>query len=135
MNILLDTHILLWAIKGSNKLPEKEKSIILNNNNSMYFSVISLWEIEIKRLKNPTSLPFTAKKIYDYSLRSGYQLLELTDKNIYHLAELYRPENTPPHKDPFDRMLICQAISENMKFLTHDSLIKDYDCPNIIFAP
>ena len=134
MDILFDTHILLWALAGSEKLPEKARRIISDNDNSIYFSVISLWEIEIKRLKNPVSLPFTAQKICDYSIRSGYKLLELNDRSIYHLSELRRPEKEPSHKDPFDKMLLCQAISENMKFLTHDSLIKGYDCNNIIFV-
>lgn len=134
MKILLDTHIIIWALMDSPKLPQRAKELILRADSEIYCSVISLWEIEIKRFTRPDKIPFTAKMVSDYCKKSGYKLIKLKENSIYKLEELTRPESEPPHKDPFDRMLICQAISENMSLLTHDSLIKGYDSGNILFV-
>lgn len=134
MKILLDTHIIIWTLMDSPKLPQRAKELILRADSEIYFSVISLWEIEIKRFTRPDKMPFTAKMVSDYCKKSGYKLIKLKENSIYKLEELTRPESEPPHKDPFDRMLICQAISENMSLLTNDSLIKGYDSDNILFV-
>lgn len=133
MKILLDTHMIIWALTNSSKLPQKAKELILQPENDIYFSVISLWEIEIKRLAKADSLPITAQETSDYCKQAGFQLISLQESSIYRLQELFRPENEKTHKDPFDRMLICQAVSYDMKFLTHDSLIKGYVFENILF--
>lgn len=134
MKILLDTHMVIWALINSPKLPQKAKGLLLQPENDIYFSVISLWEIEIKRLIKTDSLPITAQEISDYCKQAGFQLISLQENSIYKLQDLFRPETEPAHKDPFDRILICQAISNNMKFLTHDSLIKGYNSENILFV-
>lgn len=134
MKILLDTHILIWALNGSPKLPQKAAEIILDPKNQIYISVVSLWEIEMKRLTKPEQLPITAKLIADFSGQAGFKTLPLKEDCIFQLENLSRPETEPPHKDPFDRMLICQAITEDMIFLTHDSLIKGYSAYNIKFV-
>ncbi len=134
MKILLDTHMIIWALTNSLKLPQKAKELLLQSENDIYFSVISLWEIEIKRLIKKDSLPITAQEISDYCKQAGFQLISLQENSIYKLQELFRPETEIPHKDSFDRMLICQAISNDMKLLTHDSLIKGYTSRNILFV-
>lgn len=134
MKILLDTHMIIWVLTDSPKLPPKAKELLLNDDNEIYCSVISLWEIEIKRLSKPDKIPFTAQEISYYCKKSGYKLIQLKEESIYKLSELTRSETEPVHKDPFDRMLMCQAISENMNLLTHDSLIKGYNVSNILFV-
>ena len=134
MKILLDTHMIIWVLTDSPRLPQKARELILQSDNEIYISVISLWEIEIKRLSKPDKIPFTAKIISDYCKDSGYKLIQLRENSIYRLSELSRTENEPVHKDPFDRMLICQAMSENMSLLTHDSLIKGYNNINILYV-
>lgn len=134
MKILLDTHIIIWLFNDSPKLSQKAKELVLRADNEIYYSVISLWEIKIKRLARPDKMPLTVKKISDYCKRSGYKLINLKDESIYKLGNLSRPKSEPPHKDPFDKMLICQAESENMSLLTHDSLIKGYTSSNILFV-
>lgn len=134
MKILLDTHMIIWALTDSPKLPQKARELILQSQNDIFFSIISLWEIEIKRLLKPESLPITAQEISDYCKQSGFRLITLNENSIYNLQNLSRPDTEPVHKDPFDRMLICQAISEDMQFLTHDSLIKGYSSKNIMFV-
>lgn len=134
MRILLDTHMMIWVLTDSPKLPKKARELLLDNDNEIYCSIISLWEIEIKRISRPDKMPFTAQIISDYCKNSGYKIIQLKEESIYKLSELTRPEAEPPHKDPFDRMLVCQAMSENMNLLTHDSLIKGYDISNILFV-
>lgn len=131
-NILLDTHILLWALEDSPKLPKKAKKVILNENNSIYVSVLSLWEIEIKCEKRPDIFPLSAEEIAEYCKQAGYETIPLKDKCIYKLHELKQNDQTA-HKDPFDRMLICQAEAENMKLLTHDGKIKNYISDSIMY--
>lgn len=134
MNIMLDTHILLWALSDSSRLPQKARDLIEDNKNEIFYSVVSLWEIEIKRNIHPDSFAFSAETVADICDDAGYRMIELGETSVFCLSSLSRPETEPPHKDPFDRMLVCQAISENMMFLTHDSLIKGYNSDNIIFV-
>lgn len=132
MNILLDTHILLWALSNDDRLPKKARELIENTENRIYYSLISLWEVELKRLAHPDAMPVSAKELSEYCGQSGYQKLSVKEKHIFALASLKRKGSALPHKDPFDRMLICQASVENMVFMTHDSMIPGYDDPCIL---
>lgn len=134
MKILLDTHIIIWLFEDSPKLPQRARELVLQAGNEIYYSTLSLWEIEVKRLARPDKMPLTAREVSDFCKRSGYRLLNLKEDSIYRLGELSRPESEPPHKDPFDKMLICQAVSENMCLLTHDALINGYTSGNILFV-
>ena len=108
MKVLLDTHILLWALSNDRRLPERAKRLIEDAENDIFYSIASLWEIEIKHLAHPDAMSVSSKEI------------------------LKRDEGVPPHKAPFDRMLICQALAENMMFVTHDALIPGYNVPGIL---
>lgn len=130
MNILLDTHIMLWAMTDDEQLSARAREIIENKDNEIFFSVISLGEIQIKHILHPEEMQ-NAKIVYRYCKESGYNMVTLTEKSIAILPDLKRSDNAPRHKDPFDKMLICQAVSEDMLFLTHDSLIADYSVPII----
>ena len=132
MNILLDTHIILWALLEDSKLPLKAKELIENDQSNIFYSIISLWEIEIKHVAHPNQLKLSANEVDEYCKESGFIMLPLKPPSIHLLSTLKRPDNAPNHKDPFDRMLICQSLSENMSFITHDRLIGDYNLPNII---
>ena len=132
MKILLDTHILLWAISNDERLSEKARKLIENVDNEIFYSIISLWEVELKRIAHPDVMPVSAQQVADYCQQSGFQSLMLKEKHIYTLTGLKREETAPPHKDPFDRILICQASTENMMFVTHDSLMLGYNEPCIL---
>lgn len=132
MRVLLDTHILLWALADDERLPEKARRVIEDGENEVYFSVISLWEIELKHLAHSEAFPITAKDVSEYCEQAGYSLLRLRKEHIYGLSSLSRSEDIPRHKDPFDRVLICQASGEDMMFVTHDGLIAQYDDPHIL---
>lgn len=132
MKILLDTHILLWALADDDKLPDKAKKLIENEDNELFYSIISLWEIELKRLAHPDKMKGNSKIVADFCKIGGVEQLDMKNEHIYNLENLKRDENLPPHKDPFDRLLICQAATENMMLVTHDSLIGGYNEPCIM---
>ncbi len=71
MKILLDTHILLWAISNDVKLPEKARKLIENDENEIYYSIVSLWEVELKRLAHPDAMPVSAEELAEYCDQSG----------------------------------------------------------------
>ncbi len=127
MNLLLDTHILIWALNDDPQLSEKAKEMILEPGNAVYYSVMSIWEISIKHSTHPEDLEFSGKELSEFCQDAGFLPLELRDKHVYALETINRPENAPRHNDPFDRMLVAQAKAENMSFLTHDSLIPYYE--------
>ena len=122
MKVLLDTHALLWLIADDYRLSETARQTFLNTENKLFFSAASLWEICIK-----TSLG----KI---SLKNGWfqTIQEEMDTNIIqwlpiemtHCAEV--AEMPFHHRDPFDRMLIAQAIVEEMQIMSRDSRLSDY---------
>lgn len=134
MKLLLDTHILLWTLSESNLLPVKARKLIENTENEIFYSVVSLFEIELKRLSHPKSFSFHTKDIVRYCADSGFTELDIKNHHIFALENLEREESAPPHKDPFDRLLICQASTENMLFLTHDRLLPSYIEPCIVFV-
>ena len=132
MRILLDTHIILWALTNDYRLSQKARDIIEAADNEIYYSVISLWEIELKRLLHKREMPLTGTAVSSYCRDAGYIELGLLDAHIFALENLHRQEIAQPHKDPFDKILLCQAKEEKMRFLTHDKLLLDYDVPDII---
>ena len=131
MKILLDTHILLWTLADDPKLPIKARKMIENPDNGVFYSIVSPWEVEIKRNAHPKEMPIGAQELIQFCIESGFQRLPVREEHIYYLHKLHRAEGTPPHHDPFDRIMVCQCIAENLVFLTHDSLIAGYDEPCI----
>lgn len=132
MRILLDTHIMLWALTGDPHLPDKARRLIEDSRNEICYSILSLWEIELKHSIHPDQMPVTAQDVEEYCRQSGYQQVLLRGQHIYRLPGLMREPRAVPHKDPFDRMLICQAAVEDMLLITHDKRIAEYLDPCII---
>ena len=127
MNLLLDTHILIWALNEDERLPQKAKELILDESNVIYYSVVSIWEIAIKHASHPENVAFTGKELAQYCREAGYLPVEMRDKHVCSLETIQRAEGAPVHNDPFDRMLIAQAKAENMSFVTHDFLLSYYE--------
>lgn len=134
MRVLLDTHIILWSLANDSKLSQKARNIIEDDENEIYYSVVSIWETELKHLMHKVEMPLNGMEAASYCREAGYLELGLSDAHIFTLAELRRKENASPHKDPFDKILLCQAKQEKMQFLTHDKLLLAYDMPNIVFV-
>ena len=127
MNLLLDTHIALWAICDDPKLPDKAKSLITDPDNNIYFSSVSVWEILLKNSSPNNNLKLTPTEFIEYCEESGYYLLNMTAKHVIECSKLTTSEaEEHGHKDPFDRLLLAQAKAENYSFLSHDSKLQYY---------
>ena len=126
MNLLLDTHIAIWALNDDPVLTERARELILNPDNTLYYSTVSVWEVLLKHSRRPENIPFDEKDFSDGCKAAGFLPLGLADKHVLAVNTLSRPDNIKEHNDPFDRLLLAQAKVENMFFLTHDELIPGY---------
>lgn len=126
MRILLDTHMILWSLSNDPKLTAKARDMIMNGENELFYSVASMWEVTIKHLAHPDRMRISGSKLVEGCDRLGIQSLVITQNHVKMLETLKRPETAPDHNDPFDKILIAQAKTENLIFLTHDSLIPYY---------
>lgn len=121
MNLLLDTHIALWAITDSQKLPSKARELIAAPRNTVWVSTASLWEITIKHSLGRGDMPISGYEALRYFQQSGYHLLTVEPEHAIAVGDL--PHH---HGDPFDRLLVAQARIEPMRLLTHDTQVARY---------
>lgn len=122
MKILLDTCTFLWLIKGSKELSPKAVEVFEDPKNEVYLSSVSAWEINVKYSLGRLSLPVSPDRfIPKERKRHLITSLELSEQDTLHLCRL-----PAPHKDPFDRMLVCQAIECSLTILTPDPLVTQY---------
>jgi len=123
MRLLLDTHVFLWFITGDSRLPEPFKEAILDTENEVLLSVASFWEIVVKNQLGKLPLP-ESPGTYIPKERELHQILSLPilESDFVQLSSL-----PLIHRDPFDRILICQAIANEMTIATVDPIIKSYD--------
>ena len=126
MKLLLDTHIALWAISDSKRLSGDIRTLLENEDNAVYYSVASVWEVAIKRKIHPDQMPMDEEVFVSLCEESGLERLDIRLPHIFALKGLTRQEAAPRHNDPFDRILIAQAKTEEMTMITHDSLLAGY---------
>lgn len=119
MKILIDTHILLWALSDPDKLRAKEREELERASNIIYVSAMSIAEIEIKKSIEKISLDFDLLEAVE---ASGFTWLDFSAYDAITLGQL--PLH---HKDPFDRMLISQAKNNKLKIMSHDGKFKLYN--------
>ena len=131
MKYLLDTHILIWALDDPEKISDKAKKIIDDEDNKIYYSILSVVEVELKRTTRRNKIFFSGEDILKYCDEAGFIQVPLKVEHILELKNLTRSENFPPHKDPFDKLMLAQSIIEDMIFITHDKRIAEYDTGNI----
>lgn len=124
MKLLLDTHLLLWAAGEPEKLSLTAKSLIEDPTNELLFSAVSLWEISIKRGLGRADFLVDARVLRRGLMDNGYQELAIMSAHAVSIDSL-----PPLHKDPFDRLLIAQAMVEGITLLTCDSLVAQYPGP------
>lgn len=128
MNLLLDTHIALWAISDNPKLSDKAKELIMDPDNTIYFSAVSTWEVMMKYDAPNSNLSLSASDFISYCEEAGYFQLNMTNKHVVAASDLdITLAEEHGHKDPFDRLLLAQAKAENYSFLTHDSKFDYYN--------
>ena len=123
-----DTHIALWAITDDPALPLEAKSLILDPGNIVFVSAANLWEITIKHAIKPKLMPISGSRALLLFRGSGYWFLDISPWHATKVEEL-----PPFHQDPFDRMLVAQAISEPLVLLTHDRQVARYGESIILF--
>jgi PIN domain nuclease of toxin-antitoxin system len=119
MNLLLDTHILIWALENNPQLSEVAKKAIINSKNVVFVSAASIWEISIKKAMGKLEVP---DNLHEEIQQHRFTLLDIN----YDHAEL-AGKLPYIHKDPFDRMLIAQTKIEKLTLVTKDKQISQYD--------
>jgi len=124
MKLLLDTQLLLWAAGTPQRLSRQARPLLEDPANELLFSPVSLWEIAIKRGLGRTDFQVDARVLRRGLLDNGYVELPLTGEHAVAI------EGLPPlHKDPFDRILVAQAMVEGVVLLTADTMVAQYPGP------
>ncbi len=126
MRLLLDTHVLIWAAAGSPRLPAKAGELIDNMANEVFFSVASLWEVAIKSARGREDFDVDAAELRAALLANAYAELPIRGEHALHVAQLPRL-----HRDPFDRLLVAQALCEGLTLVSGDALVASYS-PTIL---
>ena len=118
MNLLLDTHILLWWLDDHASLPVNAREAIADTDNLIILSAAVIWEIRIKQGIGKLKI---APNFYNVIKEQGFEMLAITSDHAYAVGDL--PKH---HRDPFDRMLIAQAKLLDVPMLTTDPVFRDY---------
>ena len=121
MNLLLDTHIVLWSSAAKDRLPKGAASILADGEHTLWVSAVTFWEVAIKRSLNKPDFRIDVAPLRAGLLRNGYFELPIDGTHALELSKL-----PMYHTDPFDRLLLAQAIAEGMILLTSDRALADY---------
>jgi PIN domain nuclease of toxin-antitoxin system len=124
MRLLLDTHVLLWAAGQPERLSTSARALIGDPQNELLFSPANLWEVVIKRELGREDFQVDARLLRRRLLANGYDELAITSEHVLAIGIL-----PPIHKDPFDRLLVAQAIAEGIALLTADPIVAQYPAP------
>lgn len=122
--LLLDTHLLLWAALFPDRLPKNASRLMKDADNTLYFSTASIWEMSIKLTRARKDLEIDIRQWRAGMLDNGYQELEITSAHAMSVRDL--PDI---HKDPFDRLLLSQAMREDLTLVTADEILATYPGP------
>lgn len=128
MHVLLDTHLLIWVSYMPERLPDGVRRIVLDPAQEPRFSVASIWEIAIKLAQNRKDFDFDPNALRKGLLEADYTELPVLGEHALAVATL-----PLIHKDPFDRMLVAQAIVEGIELLTVDEQLARYPGPIRVF--
>lgn len=124
MKVLLDTHLLLWAAGNPDRIPAPARAILENPDNELVFSAASLWEVAIKSALGRSDFRADPHLLRRGLLDNGYTELSISSEHAVAVHGL-----PPIHRDPFDRMLVAQAMIEGMALLTLDPMVARYPGP------
>ena len=118
MNLLLDTHVLLWWLNDHPALSKKSQAAIADGKNLVFVSAVVVWEIRIKETLGKLEIPRNFKRVLE---SQPFEMLDITVEHAHAVRDL--PVH---HRDPFDRMLVAQAKAEGFTLVTHDVRLKKY---------
>ncbi len=122
MKLLIDTHYLLWLFMDTAKLSNRVKEVLTSETNEIYYSQVSLWEIAIKYSIGKLSLNgITPEELY-YEIENSFLICKTMDSQVL-ISSYHLPKE---HKDPFDRMIIWQAVTSGMTLLSVDAKMSAY---------
>ncbi len=124
MNLLLDSHLLVWATSTSKRLSSNARALISNPENEIFFSAASIWELAIKQTLGRKDYKVDARLLRRGLLNNGYKEIPITSDHAVAVDIL-----PPIHRDPFDRILIAQATIEGITLLTTDKVVASYPGP------
>jgi PIN domain nuclease of toxin-antitoxin system len=124
VRLLLDTHIALWAVADDPRLSAKARNLIADPANEIIVSAASLWEIAIKHALArgaPNDMPISSREALGYFKEAGYELLDISPAHVVVIETILTV-----HADPFDRILVAQALAVPLRLLTHDPIVARY---------
>lgn len=124
MKLLLDTRLLLWAAGEPGRISPKARKLIEDSQNELLFSAANLWEVAIKRGLGRNDFQVDTRLLRRGLLDNGYGELPIMSHHVVAIESL-----PPIHKDPFDRILVAQAIAEGVTLLTTDAMVAKYPGP------
>jgi len=124
MKLLLDTHLLIWAAAFPDRIPADARALLADDDNTLFFSAASLWEVAIKSGLGREDFKVDARLLRRGLLDNGYTELPVASEHAV------ATDGLPPiHKDPFDRLLIAQSMVEGITLLTADDIVSQYPGP------
>ena len=122
MDVLLDTHVALWTVGKTSRVPKAIRDLLLHPRTRVHVSVVNVWEIAIKKALGKRSQPsLNAAQARSAFVAAGYLMLDVTAEHAIEVERL-----PLLHHDPFDRLLIAQAMVEPLRLITHDALVASY---------
>jgi PIN domain nuclease of toxin-antitoxin system len=124
MTLLLDTHVLLWALMAPQRLSPGLRAALMQPENRVYFSAASVWEIALKRALGRPDFTFDPDTVTRAALDTDFEPLPVRHDHAARVRHL-----PPLHADPFDRMLLAQAQCEGAQLVTADRALMDYPAP------
>lgn len=131
MTCLADTHLVLWLLDDSERLPQKARELMRKPGETWYLSTVSIWEVMLKHQVHPDKMLIDAPTFMRDSAAAGLRILQLKPEHIFEAAEL---PTEGVHRDPFDRMLLAQARYENFAFVTHDRAFSFYNDQHVMLV-
>ena len=127
MRVLVDTHVFLWWVEGDRALPVKARAALADRDNECLFSFVSVWELAIKAGLGKLKLALPVQRyVIEHVAANGFRMLDIQ------MAHVGRVESLASHHgDPFDRLLIAQALEEKIPVVTADPVFRDYGVKRI----
>lgn len=134
MRLLLDTHVVLWALTNSERLSDAARRLITNGKTMILYSVVAMWEVAIRHERHPDRMLIDGLGFESLCEEAGIRQLPLVSRHVRALESLRQVDGSPSHADPFDRIMLAQAKADDLVFLTHDACLATYGEPCVVMV-
>ncbi len=121
MDLLIDTHILIWDVQGNKSLKPENRKLIDDAENQVFVSIVALWEIVIKSSLGKLNFTSSPKEVQDFLIEKNIHLLDIQIRDLEKLRSLPHL-----HRDPFDRLMVAQAKANDFRFISQDPKVEEY---------